>query len=90
MHCEITYHSGWKNWKRVSRVLCDRKMSVRVKGKVYRTVVRPALVNGAERWAFKKAQEMKLELAEMRMLRWMCGVTKLDKIRNERIRGQRK
>ena len=35
----------------------------------------------------KKAQEKKLDVAEMRMLRWMCGVTELDRIRNERIRG---
>ncbi len=31
-----------------------------------------------------------LEVAEMRMLRWMCRVTKLDMIRNERIRGTTK
>ena len=56
-------------------------------GKVYRTVVRPTLMYGAETWALKRAQENKLEVAEMRMLRWMCGVTK---IRNERIRGTTK
>ena len=44
----------------------------------------------AETWALKKAHENKLEVEEMRMLRWMCGVTKLDKIRNERIRGTTK
>ena len=43
-------------------------------------------VCGAETLASKKTQENKLEVAEMRMLRWMCRVTKLDKIRNERIR----
>ena len=43
-----------------------------------------------ETWALKKAQEKKLEVAAMRMLRWMCAVTKLDKIRNERIRGTTK
>ena len=63
---------------------------MKIKGKVSRTVVRTALMYGAETLALKKAQEKKLEVAEMRMLRWMCGVTKLDKIRNERIRGTTK
>ena len=63
---------------------------MKIKRKVYRTVVRPALMYGAETWVLKKAQENKLEVAENRMLRWMCGVTKLDKIRNERIRGTTK
>ena len=38
-------------------------------GEVYKTVVRPAMVYGAETWALKKAQEKKLDVAEMRMLR---------------------
>ena len=41
-------------------------------------------------WAVKKAQEKKLDAAETRMLRWMSGVIKLDRIRNERIRGTTK
>ena len=75
---EMTHRiqSGWKNWKRVlSGILCARKISLRVKGKVYKTVVRPAMMYGAETWAVKKAQEKKLDVAEMRMLRWMSGVT---------------
>ena len=36
------------------------------------------------------AQENKLDVVEMRMLRWMSGVAKLDRIRNERIRGTTK
>ena len=57
---------------------------------LYKIVVRPAMMYGAETWAVKKAQEKKLDVAEMRMLRWMSGVTKLDRIRNERIRGTTK
>ena len=61
-----------------------------IQGKVYRTVVRQTLMYGAETWALKKAQVKKCEVAEKRMLRWMSGVTKLDKMRNERIRGTTK
>ena len=50
LDAEVTHRvqSGWKTWKRVSGVLCDSRMNVKIKGKVYRTVVRPALMYGAE------------------------------------------
>ena len=44
------------------------------------------LTHGAETWAASKAQK-KSDVAEIRMLRWMYYVTKMDRIRNERIRG---
>ena len=92
LDAEMTHRiqSGWKNWKRISGILCDRRISLRVKGKVYKTVVRPAMMYGAETWAVKKAHEKKLDVAEMRMLRWMSRVTKMGRIRNERIRGTTK
>ena len=43
--------------------------------------------NGKGTWATTKRQEKRIEVNEMRMLRWMCGVTRKDKIRNEHIRG---
>ena len=47
LDAEVTHRvqSGWKNWKRVSGVLWDRRMNVKIKGKMYRTVVRPALTD---------------------------------------------
>ena len=54
---EMTHRiqSGWKNWKRISGILCDRRIHFRVKGKVHKTVVRLAMMYGAETWAMKKA-----------------------------------
>ena len=60
---------------------------MKLKGKVYKTVVRQALLYGAETWATTRRQEARLEVNEMRMQLWMCGVTRRDKIRNEHIRG---
>ncbi|KAK3530982.1 hypothetical protein QTP70_007794 [Hemibagrus guttatus] len=79
--------AGWNGWRKVSGVLCDRKTSVRIKGKVYRTVVRPAMLYGLETVSLRKRQESELEVAELKMLRFSLGVTRLDRIRNEYIRG---
>ena len=40
--------AGWMSWKKVYGVLCDRKLSARVKGKMYKSVVRPAMLYGME------------------------------------------
>ncbi|KAK3506625.1 hypothetical protein QTP70_011141 [Hemibagrus guttatus] len=79
--------AGWNGWRKVWGVLCDRKISARIKGKVYRTVVRPAMLYGLETVSLRKRQESELEVAELKMLRFSLGVKRLDRIRNEYIRG---
>ena len=49
--------AGWQNWRKVSGVVCDRKIHPKVKGKVYRTVVRPAMTYGLETVGLRKRQE---------------------------------
>ncbi|KAK3551247.1 hypothetical protein QTP70_013986, partial [Hemibagrus guttatus] len=54
--------AGWNGWRKVSGVLCDQKISARIKGKVYRTVVRPAMLYGLETVSLRKRQESELEV----------------------------
>ena len=45
---------GWQKWKNASEVLCDKKISLSLKGRAYRMLVRPALLYGAECCPIKK------------------------------------
>ena len=40
--------AGWLKWRQASAVLCDKKVSQRLKGKFYRTVIRSAMLYSAE------------------------------------------
>ncbi|KAL6563007.1 hypothetical protein OROHE_005594 [Orobanche hederae] len=74
--------AGWLMWRAATGVLCDKKVPLKLKGKFYRAAIRLAMLYGSECWAMKKSLESKLEAAEMRMLRWSCGRTMLDRIPN--------
>ena len=43
---------------------------------------------GSEAWAMKKREEHSLESAQMKFLRHLLGITKLDKGKNQCIRGK--
>ena len=76
---------GWLSWRKISDVLCDRKLLARVKGKMHKYVVRPAIMYGMETVAVMDKQVGKLEVAELKMVKWVLGVMREDKIRNEYI-----
>ena len=80
--------AGWMKWRQASGILCDKKVPQKLKGKFYRTAIRPAMLYGAECWPTKRQHIQQMSVAEMRMLRWMCGHTRKDRIRNEVIRDR--
>ncbi len=78
--------AGWLKWRRVTGVLCDHKIPNKLKGKFYRSAIRPAILYGSKCWALKESYVSKIRVTEMKMLRWMSGYTRLDKVCNESIR----
>ena len=77
-------NAAWMKWRERTGVISDKKVPLRIKGKLYKTVVRPVLLHGSECWAAgKKEEEMR---TEMRMLRWIAGVSRREMLRNEEIR----
>ena len=82
--------ADWMSWKKVSGVLCDSKLSPRVKGKMYKSVVRPAMLYGMETVVVRNKQVEKMELKKLKMVRWALGVTRKNKIRNEYVKGTAK
>jgi len=78
--------AGWLKWRQASGVLCDKRVPQKLKDKFYRTTIRPAMLYGAECWPTKRQHVQQLSVAEMRMLRWFCGHTRRDRVRNEVIR----
>lgn len=78
--------AGWNNWRKITGVLCDKKILLCLKSKIFKTVVRPAMLYHSELWAPKAADLQSLQAAEMRMLRWTLGKTRKDHIKNEDVR----
>ena len=44
------------------------------------------MLYGTECWPVKKFFEQRIDVTEMRMLRWMCGNTMVDKTKNQEFR----
>ena len=85
-YCKKRVRLAWKKWREVNGVICDKKVPVKLKHKIYKTVIKPTMTYGAECWTMKKKDEMLMNKIEMRMLRWIQGVSLREHNINEEIR----
>ena len=77
---------AWTKWREVSGIVCDKKMPTKLKSKVYTAIIQPVLLYGLEVIPLKKEDERLLEATEMRMLRWIGGISLHEHRMNEDIR----
>lgn len=54
MKVKYRIRAGWRNLRDISVVVCDKRVPVDTKGKVYRTDVRPAMLYAIDTVALKK------------------------------------
>jgi len=80
--------AGWMKWRQASGILYDKRVPLKLKGKFYRMAIRPAMLYGAECWPTQKRHVQQISVAEMRMLHWICGHTRRDRVRNDDIRDR--
>uniref|UniRef100_W5NH04 Uncharacterized protein n=1 Tax=Lepisosteus oculatus TaxID=7918 RepID=W5NH04_LEPOC len=65
--------AAWMKWRQVTGVLCDKKIPLCLKSKVYRSVVRPVALYGTECWPTTKKHEQVLHTMEMKILYYVMN-----------------
>ena len=67
----------------------DYMISRELKRELYEGVVIPTVVYGSETWSSSAEERRKIEAHEIKCLRNICGVRRVDRVRNTIIRGVR-
>ena len=83
IHCRISKMS--QNVGMMYRLLKDRHMPNKAKLLIHMTIMRPILLYGHESWILTKKLKSKITAADMKVLRLVKGVTRIDIIRNADI-----
>ena len=72
----------------MKKVYDSREISRGAKVTVFEAVAIAALTYGCESWVLTEREKSRLQATEMRVLRKIAGVTRLDQVRNETVRDR--
>ena len=78
--------NGWMKFRKFWPFLTSRAPPLEMKGRVYSSCVRSSMTYGSETRPLLVDVGLKLERAEMQMIRWMCGISLKDRRTNKELR----
>ena len=81
-------NEGCKVLGALKGVMKNRGLGMNVKKVLYEKVVVPTVMYGSESWDMKVTERQKLNVFEMKCLRSMTGVSRLDRVTNEVVRAR--
>ena len=64
---------GWSAFMKHKLVLCNRRLLLRKRLRLFDAVVTPTILYGCAAWTLKQHDYQKLQTTRRRMLRWMLG-----------------
>ena len=73
----------WVKFRECGELLNSKRFSLKVKGIVYRSCVRVAMLYGSETWCLRENEIAILRRTERAMVRAMCGARLMEKKRTE-------
>jgi len=83
---ETRIQIGWNKFRQLVPLLTNKDISLTVRGRLYSSCVRSSMLHGSETWPVRKENEVALQRAEMRMVRWMCGIKLQDRVPSKGLR----
>jgi len=78
--------TGWNKFKQLIPLLTNKDISLIRRWRLHSSCVRSSMLHGSETWPVRKENEVALQRAEMRMVRWMCNVKIKDRVTNKELR----
>jgi len=83
---EARIHIGWNKFRQLVPLLTNRDISFIRRRRLYSSCVQSSMLHRSETWPVRKENEVALQRAEMRMVRWMCNVKVKDRVPSEELR----
>jgi len=83
---EARIRIGWNKFKQLVPLLTNRDISLIRRGRLYSNCVRSSMLHGSETWPVRKENEVALQRAEIKMVRWMCNIKVKDRVPSQELR----